>query len=84
MKDTRPAYRGGGYGFPKIQGAYGSGRRRVYWEREGGLISERAGQVSGRRISEGVQVIPTFVSGVITGAGIGLGIMLLGKLVKAR
>ena len=37
MSDTRPAYRGGGYGFPNITGQYGAGRRRVYWE-EGGLI----------------------------------------------
>lgn len=70
QQDTRPAYRGGGYGFPKItrapgpgpgrrriEGQYGAGRRRVYWEREGGLIpwiegisQAREGEERGRGI----------------------------------
>ena len=48
-EDTRPAYRGGGYGF--ISGQQGSGRRRAWWEEEGGLISQaREGQDRGKGI----------------------------------
>ena len=56
MSDTRPAYRGGGYGFPNITGQYGAGRRRVYWE-EGGLIG-RCGPYEISQAREGEELFP--------------------------
>lgn len=69
-----------------IKGAYGAGRRRIVWEREGGLISveERAGQTGGRRITEAVPILPTFFNGIITGIGTALGLILISKISQGK
>lgn len=52
----------------RVEGYYGSGRRRAYWEQEGGLVSQ--GPLS------------TIWSGLLTGVGVGLGLLLLSKAAK--
>ena len=99
MSDTRPAYRGGGYGFPNITGQYGAGRRRVYWEEEyrarhdelfPGTALEGAGlrRSINSRIQE-VDFAPadapvTFLKALLTGVGIATGFAIFRKVVTAR
>ena len=98
MSDTRPAYRGGGYGFPDITGQYGAGRRRVYWEEEyrarheelfpGTPLPERGTRRMGGRIQE-VDFAPadapvTFLKALLTGVGIATGFAIFRKVVTAR
>jgi hypothetical protein len=69
-----------------LSAQYGAGRRRVYWEREGGLIpSEGIGQRSINRISqEGETKTPAIVSALITGIGVAAGFAIVKKLSTRR
>lgn len=69
-----------------ISAQYGAGRRRVYWEREGGLIPpEEVGQRSINRVSQEESVgMPSIVKAIITGIGIATGFAIIRKFSARR